>query len=275
MSALEAMSPYIPSPIQSPHPHSCSDADMAIDTINNPPATPPHFTAQEKAKGRLQPMEEILPLRLTTAICDDDSNMGDDDSNTEHGDSILPIPYGSLDIITSPYLNKINCVIYIPLHILICVICCISVPPKFLQWHRRGSAHSDSTSLPKTQINALITKYNLLQDDVIVDLPDPFLVVPGIPYSSGLCCTFPNCHHGQRGGRKQIGKHVIKSHQSSIREWDPVSSIVQVLFGSNTTNYPVILPAVAAAPVNPLDMVQVLFSDYLHLVSQIEVQSVP
>jgi hypothetical protein len=53
-------------------------------------------------------MEEISPLRLTTAICDDDSDMGDDDSNTEHGDSILPIPYGSLDIITFPYLNKIN-----------------------------------------------------------------------------------------------------------------------------------------------------------------------
>jgi hypothetical protein len=248
---------------------------MVIDTINNPPATPPRFTAQEKAKGRLQPMEEISPLRLTTAIHDDDSDMGDDDSNTEHGDSILPIPYGSPDIITSPYLNKINCVVYVPLHILICVICRISVPPKFLQRHRRGSAHSDSTSLPKTQINALITEYNLLQDDVIVDLPDPFLVVPGIPYSSGLRCTFPNCHHGRRGGRKQMGKHVIKSHQSSIREWDPVSSIVQVLFGSNTTNYPVILPAVTAAPVNPPDVVQVLFSDYLRLVSQIEAQSVP
>jgi hypothetical protein len=72
-----------------------------------------------------------------------------------------------------------------------------------------------------------------------------------------------------------MGKHVIKSHQSSICEWDPVSSIVQVLFGSNTTNYPVILPAVAVAPVNPPDVVQVLFLDYLHLVSQIEAQSVP
>jgi hypothetical protein len=132
----------------------------------------------------------------------------------------------------------------------------------------------DQTSLPKERIDALIKDYELLPGDVIADPPGPLLVVPGIPYISGLHCGFPNCFHSQRGGRKKIGDHMKTSHQSSIHEWEPVATLTQVLFMSNMTNYPVILPEVAAASVNLLDMNQVLFSEYLHLMSQIETQPV-
>jgi hypothetical protein len=128
--------------------------------------------------------------------------------------------------------------------------------------------------LPKTQINALITEYNLLSGDVIIDLPDPFLVVPGIPYTSGLRCTFPNCCHGRRGERKKMGEHIALSHQSSIRQWEPIKSLIQALFDSNTTSYAVTLPVVAAVPVNPPNMEHVLFTQYLRLTSQIEAQPV-
>jgi Orsellinic acid/F9775 biosynthesis cluster protein D len=268
MAAFNAMSPYVPSPIQSPDPFSGSgELDMLVNPVSHSPATPPRFTAQEKGKGRLQPTGDIPPLRLT---------MHDDGpaSTREDHAPILPIPYGSPDIITSPYLNRINCIVYVPLRILICVICHIAVQPKSLLPHRK-SAHSDSTSLLPMQIQALISEYNLLPGDIIVNLPNPFLAIPGIPYSTGLRCTFPNCSHGRRGGRKKMGEHITLSHQSSIREWNPVESLVQVIFHSNTTNYPVTLPEVPVSSVEPPDMGQVLFSEYLRLTSRIEAQPVP
>ena len=73
---------------------------------------------------------------------------------------ILLILYGGDDILTTVILNAINCVLYVLLKLLICVICCIVVQPKSLKRHRNG--HVDRGSVSEAMVDHLIQKLEVL-----------------------------------------------------------------------------------------------------------------
>lgn len=210
--------------------------------------SPPNYTTKEKGKRRL-----VEPSPQDGA---------------DGYFSTLPIPYGSPSIITSPQLNEVNCVVYLPLRLLICVICCVAVQPSSLPRHRRGAGHRDPT-VSKKMVDSIVKDHNLFGGDVIRDPPDPFIAVPGIPFMPGLRCSYLNCRHGRRGGRKKIGEHVAVVHGSSIKYFEPIPCKVQVIFESNATNYPVVLPEIPEVPATQPDLGQMVMSMYHDITSNI------
>ena len=113
-------------------------------------------------------------------------------------ESIIPIPYGHADIVTSPELNALACVVYRPLHILICVLCGTAIPPSQLKEHRR--AHHGDPKVQDSQITILKEEHRLLADDILEDHGLEMKAIPGIPYRKGWRCPYPGCSHGRKSG---------------------------------------------------------------------------
>lgn len=59
-----------------------------------------------------------------------------------------------------------------------------------------------------------------------------------------------------------MGRHVRDVHNVSIRDHEPVSCYVQVLFHSNETRYPVALPQCVLGPVKEFSMLDYATSTY-------------
>ena len=91
---------------------------------------------------------------------------------------ILPIPYGGDDILTTVTLNAINCVLYVLLKLLICVVCCIAVQPKSLKQHH--NSHVDRGSVSEAMVDHLIQILGVLDGDTLYNLPVPFPAIPRI-----------------------------------------------------------------------------------------------
>jgi hypothetical protein len=179
MRDFNAMSPYVPTPPGSPEAHR--DARMVIDS---PTQSPPSYTAKEKGKGRFLKsfspppinfemyMNQASPPQNATnknqmgdfsvnpGSTVDSHLQGDMDGSIDKFLSLL-IPYASPDIIMSPNLNQLNCVLYMLLRLLICVICNIAVQPSSLQHHRCGLPHADLGSISRTQILTLVAHHQL------------------------------------------------------------------------------------------------------------------
>jgi hypothetical protein len=182
----------------------------------------------------------------------------------------LPIPYKSRDILTASSLNTLNCVLYTPLRILICVPCGIAVQPRSLRRHRKG-AHADDGPVSETLVNQLIKDLHVLDGDELQDLPLPFPAVPGIPFlMDGLKCPQQGCDHCHQS-RKTMGAH-IKTHSLSIRDNAPSTCTIQAVFDSNSRYYPVTLPQLPQATTGtaPPSLDEMTEARYLHIISKID-----
>jgi hypothetical protein len=165
----------------------------------------------------------------------------------DDGFNVIRIPYGQPEIVTSTTLNLATCVLYMPLRLLICVICRIGVGPQYIRNHRRRAPHYDVCPISDEQVDSLIREYNIHQFDTFkehnVDCP----AVPGIPYSSGFRCSFPGCNHG-RESLQTMSRHVRDKHKSTTKSYPPIECNVQTLFSSNATRYPVVVPNFTPSP---------------------------
>jgi hypothetical protein len=181
---------------------------------------------------------------------------------------ILPIPYGSDDILTTVALNAINCVLYVPLKVLICVVCCIAVQPRSLKRHRNGR-HMDRGSVSDTVVDYFIQSLGVLDGDTLYDLPVPFPAVPGIPFRvDGLKCSFQGCNQC-RQSRRTMGTH-IKAHALSIKNQEPTICTIQAIFDSNNTYYSVTEPQSPQAAKAPPNVDEMTAARYRYIISQID-----
>ena len=181
----------------------------------------------------------------------------------------LPVPYGTKNIVSTVLLNTINCVLYLPLRILICVVCSIAVQPRSLGRHRKGGVHMDERPAPKTLVNHL-NDLHVLDGDVLQDLPLPFPAVPGIPFLlDGLKCPLQDCNHCCQS-RKTMGAHIKSTHSLSIKDQNPTACTIQAIFDSNNKYYPVTLPQSPQARKSPSNLDEMTKTQYHRIVSQID-----
>jgi hypothetical protein len=176
----------------------------------------------------------------------------------------LPIQYESEDFHTTALLNTVNCVVYQPLKILICIVCSTAVQPSHLKSHRKGTMHADPGSVPETLVAYLITDLQVQDTDTLQDQPMPMLVVPGIPfYADGFKCPVQGCNHCRRS-MVTMKRHIKDAHL--IRDQSPTACAVQAIFVSNSTYYPVTLPEslqVTKAPPNLDEMTEMRYNNIL------------
>lgn len=224
------------------------------------------YTAAEKGKKRETSPKPLLHTASLGALPTEPH------SPASEGPQFLSlsIPYGSNDILTTALLNTLNCVLYVPLRILICVVCSIAVQPRYLRRHRRGGVHMDEGHVSETLIDHLINDLQVLDGDMLQDLPLPFPAVPGIPFLvDGLKCPLQDCNHC-RQSRKTMGTHIKSAHSLSIRDQNPTACTIQAIFDSNNKYYPVTLPQSPQAMNAPPNLDKMMETQYHHLISQID-----
>jgi Orsellinic acid/F9775 biosynthesis cluster protein D len=181
-----------------------------------------------------------------------------------------PLPYGSKDVVTSVLLNTLNCVLYVPFKILICVVCSIAVQPRSLRRHRKGTAHNDEGHIPESLVLQLIDSLQVRDGDTLYDLPLPFTVVPGIPFrEDGLKCPLPGCSHCCQS-RKTMGLHIKNTHSLSIKDQNPTLCAIQAIFDSNKSYYPVTLPQPGPTANIPLNLDKMIETQYRQILSEID-----
>ena len=147
--------------------------------------------------------------------------------------NFLDIPYGTELITCSQELGSVNCVIYNPLQILICVTCGISVKPSRLRYHRRSKPHFDTT-INENLVESFIKNYNLYLFDYFPPEIAPKTAVPGISCVEGYVCSSDGCF------KATTSIQTIKRHMSNVHNAPPRShskSLVQVIFESNSQRY--------------------------------------
>ena len=125
----EFFKPYEPTPPPTP-PTSLVNKDMDTSL--------PRFSAKDKEKSKEIPPSIPQPPLAVFRLDVDISGVSGSAAlmPEEDGDfSTLSVTYGSSDVLTSPALNLINCYLYIPLRILVCVICGIAIQPRSMHRH--------------------------------------------------------------------------------------------------------------------------------------------
>jgi Orsellinic acid/F9775 biosynthesis cluster protein D len=267
----EIFSPYVPTPPSSPAP---LPADDDMDT------SPRRLTARQKGKGKeiempssalpplllapSMPQPPLAPPNLSTAS--DGSTLMPKDADF----STLAIQYHSSEILTSHALNLINCVLYIPLRIIICVVCGIAVQPRSIRRHRQGEPHLDCPAISQAEVDSIVALNEVFLEDVLVCPALPLPIVPGIQFTRGWSCTFPNCAHSRKS-RKKMANHIIDIHGSSIKQWEPLQCNVQSIFESNASYYLVEMPpGPSSSPIPTMpDPLGLLFSTYQDITSKI------
>jgi hypothetical protein len=230
------------------------DKDQMVN-IQPVPGGGRRYTAQEKGKGKAHPATSPTTSRdlpsqtLLTSTVEDPllhastvtspSTLSTSPIHDTH--SLIPIPYGHPDIVTSRILNSINCVLYVPLRILICIVCQIAVNPKSIRNHRR-TQHSVPASITTANlIDDLIDEHNVLEGDVLFGVISTIPAVPGIPWTDGWVCPMERCTHS-RQSKAKMASHICKDHGLSGKSYLPIPSKVQAIFESNRTYYPIELP---------------------------------
>lgn len=183
----------------------------------------------------------------------------------------LDIPYRMPEIISySQELGSVNCVVYNPLRILICVTCGISVKPSRLRHHRRSKPHFDPT-VNENLVDSLIKTYNLYLLDYFSPEDAPKSAVPGIPCVDGYICGMDGCIKATTS-KQTIKRHLSNAHGTSPRS-HLVESLVQVIFESNVQRYGVTgMSSMHPPPSNsyaPLTPFQILQRQYSNKVTQL------
>jgi hypothetical protein len=274
----EFNNPYVPSPISS-YPSSpvnkLPDDNIMMDVSPESPRC--RFTAREKGKGKDIALPSTLlppPIPLAAPGADEAVDVSTTSGSAsvlipeDSGFSTLSIQYGSSEILTSSSLNLINCVFFVPLRILICVVCGIAVQPRSIRRHRQGEPHLDSPAISQAEVDTMITLYDIFLGDALVNPAYPLPVVPGIPFTRGWSCSFSDCTHGRKS-RKKMANHTQSAHGIGIKQLEPRQCNVQSIFESNATYYVVDTPSVSLlAPTQP-DPLDSLFSTYQNITSKI------
>lgn len=186
-----------------------------------------------------------------------DSNLDDLVQNFRYVD----IPYGTEFITANPELSSVQCFIYNPLRILICIECKIAIAPDLLVGHRR-SRHRDRL-VTQPFVNTLAETYNLHRLDFFENTPNT--PVPGIYWEKGYKCGINDCTAASTSFQR-MKRHMSAVHQ--VVRTPPPTSLVQIIFDSNSRRYPVtvspsLLPSSSSnSPTQSLNPVQILLKQY-------------
>ncbi|KIM88303.1 hypothetical protein PILCRDRAFT_3324 [Piloderma croceum F 1598] len=229
--------PYIPTPVGSPQ-GTDRDGDIPMDGVSQSPDLPQYMTKQ---KGKRKASISHMCLSLSTSQLPLPKPLNDSETVPTSRDLdflTIPIPYGNPTIITSVMLNAINCVI------------------------------ADQALVLQVNIDILVRNLGIHEGDMIDGISNP-LVVPGIPFQSGLYCAFPNCNHA-RISHPKMAEHIRLDHLSTIKQWEPQVYAVQAIYKSNSKYYPMHLPTEAQVSDAPPDLNQVLAFKYAEIVSQVD-----
>lgn len=140
-------------------------------TADDSPGMPCRFTTAEKEKHCVIPSSQFSIHLLTPPF----STMPLGPTLDELKFLILLIPYGGDYILMTVTLNAINCILYVPLKLLIYVVCCIAMYPKSLKQHQ--ISHADRGSVMEAIVDHLIQKLRVLNRDALYNLPVPFLAI--------------------------------------------------------------------------------------------------
>ena len=244
--------------------------DVAMQAAETPDAIP-RITAAQKRKGRAPPSPSQPPYHEPSPFASQVTlplpPAGQEMVAQPTEFLSLPVPYGSPDILTSSILNALNCVISLPLRILVCLVCKIGVHPRYIKRHRGNHVHQVPGTVTDAVVTYLIQDMEVPESDMVDDELVPFPAVPGIPFRAGLQCPLQGCNHC-RASRRNIGEH-IRSHGVSIKDNEPITCTVQAVFESNNTFYRVVVPIIPEVAQAPPDWGDMMESRYHAIISGI------
>lgn len=122
----------------------------------------------------------------------------------------------------NPELASVECIIYIPLQILICIACKIIISLICLVQHCRSSQHQDSL-IDQIFVDNLVTTYNLYSLDYFALDNAPNTPVPEIQWEKGYVCGINDCTTTSTSS--QTMKHHMSRDHRVVRT-PPLKSFV-------------------------------------------------